>query len=653
MRLGVLGPLLVAEETGRQVHLAGRARALLAALALQANQVVSAERLVDLVLDGAPSRGTGSTMRSYVRRLRVELGPLLAERIVTCAPGYSCRVDEQEVDALRFEALCREAGTAVRELRWADASDAAGRAAALWRGVPLLDVPSQALRDEFVPRLEQLRVQVLEDHAAAELALGHHEQLVQPLRELAAEHPLRERFHAQLMLALLQAGRQAEALAVYRRARRVLIEELGVEPGAELRRLHERVLAGGDCAPKAPAPADQAQASDPATNKGAVLRQLPAAPGHFVGRRGELGLIAGLLEPPQRPEGISGTVLICAVDGMAGIGKTALAVHAAHRLADRFPDGQLFIDLHGYTQGCAPRSACEALGAFLHALGVPARQVPEDGEECAALYRQRLAGTKTLILLDNAADEAQVRPLLPGASGCMVLVTSRRRLKGLDDARSLSLSLLPSSDAIALLRAVAGPERVPADDPLPGEVVRLCGHLPLALRIAGTLLRHRPVWSLEHLAGLLRDQRHRVQALSDGERDLGAVFDLSYAGLDERHRRLCRRLCLVPGPYADACVAAALLNLDPDAATGLLEDLVDHNLLIAHTPGRYRLHDLIRAHARTLADTGPETGMSGPCGDRGTANPLRAAAGRSGVGGVSPSSQRAPAPRVAAVSPGL
>lgn len=603
MWLGVLGPLLVADTAGRQVHLAGRERAVLAALALQANQVVPADQLVDLVLDGAPSSGGASTVRSYVRRLRAKLGPLLAERIVTHPPGYLCRVDAQEVDALRFEALCQDAGRAVRELRWAEASASAGCAVALWRGAPLLDVPSQTLHDEFVPRLEHLRAQVLEDHAAAELALGHHEQLVQPLRELVAKHPLRERFHAQLMLALLRAGRQAEALAVYRRARRVLIEELGIEPGAELQRMHEQVLAGGISAPGAAPPADRASEPAPVAT---ALRQLPAAPGHFVGRLAELRLLTGLLEAPQHLEGISGTVVICAVDGMAGIGKTALAVHAAHRLADRFPDAQLFIDLHGYTQGYEPRSAGAALEAFLHALGVPAGQVPDDVEERAALYRQRLAGTRSLILLDNAADEAQVRPLLPGAPGCIVLVTSRRRLKGLDDARSLSLGLLPPSDAIALLSAVAGPERVPADDPLPGEVAQLCGRLPLALRIAATLLRHRPAWSLEHVAGLLRDQRHRVQALCDGERDLGAAFDLSYTGLDARHRRLCRCLGLVPGPYADAYAAAALLNLDPDSATELLEDLVDHNLLIAHDRGRYCLHDLIRAHARTLADTDPE-----------------------------------------------
>ncbi len=298
-------------------------------------------------------------------------------------------------------------------------------------------------------------------------------------------------------------------------------------------------------------------------------------------------------------------MVISAIDGMAGIGKTALAVHAAHRLSDRFPGGQLFLDLHGYTEGYPPREPGQALEALLRALEVPAQRIPEDTEERAALYRQRLARTRTLILLDNALDEAQVRPLLPGTPGCLILVTSRRRLKGLDDARSLSLDLLPAPDAVALLRAVIGPDRVAADEPLLGKITDLCGRLPLALRIVGALLRHRPSWSLRHLAGLLRNQHGRVQALSDGERDLATVFNLSYTGLDPQHRLLFRRLGLVPGPHADAYAIAALLNTDPSTATRLLEDLVDHNLLQCHAPGRYRLHDLMRTHAHCLAATDP------------------------------------------------
>jgi DNA-binding SARP family transcriptional activator len=603
-----LGPLLAVDDAGREVAVAAsRQRTLLAALALRANQVVPGEELIELVWDGAPTPGAGETLRSHVRRLREALGPGWAARIVARAPGYLCRVDEADVDALAFEALCRDAGAAVRERRWAQAMQAAVEALGLWRGAPLLDVSSQALRDGYVPRLEQLHTQVLEDHAEAGLALGRHGQLVQPLRELTARYPLREHFHAQVMLALYRCGRRAEALDAYQRARRVLVEQLGIEPGAHLRCLHERILAGEQADPATPGSVEH-----PAPSAGVQLarpRQLPAAAGHFTGRSAELEWLTGLPGRADSAPGIGGggTVVLSALDGMAGIGKTALAVHAAHRLCERFSDGQLFLDLHGYTQGYAPRTPGEALDALLRALGVPARQIPEDIEQRAALYRQRLIGTRTLIVLDNALDEAQVRPLLPAAPGCLVLITSRRRLKGLDDARSLSLDVLAPRDALTLLRAVAGADRVPDGDPWLGEVAELCGRLPLALRIAGALLRHRPAWTLEHLADLLRDQRRRITALSDGERDLTGVFDLSYTALNEQHRLLFRRLGLIPGPDADTYAAAALLDTEPTTATGLLEDLVDHNLLIEHALGRYRLHDLIRAHARTLAEQDPET----------------------------------------------
>jgi tetratricopeptide (TPR) repeat protein len=323
-----------------------------------------------------------------------------------------------------------------------------------------------------------------------------------------------------------------------------------------------------------------------------VPRQLPAAARHFTGRQAELDKLVAFTQVEQ---GVAGTVVISAIDGMAGIGKTALSVHAAHRLADRFPGGQLFVDLHGYTKGYPPRDAGWALDWFLRSLGVPAQQIPEDLDEKAALYRQHLAGSRTLILLDNALDEAQVRPLLPGHADCLVLVTSRRRLKALDDASTLSLDPLPPPDAIALLTAVAGPARAPA-------VAELCGCLPLALRIAGALLRHRPAWNLGRLAAQLRDRQRRVDVLADGDRDLAAVFDLSYTSLGQRHQLLFRCLGLVPGPDVDAYAAAALMDVDPDTVSTLLGDLLDHNLLIEHAPGRYQLHDLLRAHAGIVAE---------------------------------------------------
>jgi DNA-binding SARP family transcriptional activator/Tfp pilus assembly protein PilF len=607
VRFRLLGPLAVDDIAGDgAVPPGARLRVLLATLVLHANTPIPRDALAETVWDANPPPGADASLRSYVLRLRRALGPEAGARIEYHDPGYLIRLTRSEVDVLEFDALARKTAQAVHAASWEEAAALGARALALWRGQPLLDVPSRILRNEFVPRLEQLFVQLREDCVEADLRLGRYDRLVPQLRELTTAYPLRERFHTQLMLALAHGGRRAEALEVYQRARQTLVDELGVEPGPELRDLHERILTGGldpgaatnAAADLAPTPAPQEAATRPS-----VPRQLPAAVRLFTGRQTELDELARL---PGGNGAFSGTVVISAIDGMAGIGKTTLAVHAAHRLAEWFPDGQLFIDLHGYTKGYRPRSPAEALEAFLHALGVPAQQVPEDVDQRAALYRQRLAGTKTLILLDNAVDEAQLRPLLPASPGCLVLVTSRRRLKGLDEAHSLSLDLLPAQDAVVLLRAVVGPDRIGADDPLLGEIARLCGRLPLAIRIAGALLRHRPAWTLEHLASLLRDQHQRVSVFRDGERDLASIFDLSYSGLDEQHQRVLRRLGMVPGPDSDAYAAAALLECDPTTATWLLEDLVDHNLLIEYAPGRYRLHDLMRAHARALATSDPE-----------------------------------------------
>ena len=605
VRFEILGPMRVTDGQGTRPVAGRRQRIVLGALLENANKPVPAERLAEVLWDGAPPDGAVPTLRTYVMRLRRGLGPGAAERIVTKDNGYVAQVEEHELDALYFQAQCRTAEAAAHAGDWPVVAEAVERALSQWRGTPLMDVPCRTLHDAWLPRLEQSELQAREWQAEAALHLGRNEQLIQPLRELTAAHPLRERFHAQLMLALSRTGRQAEALAAYQDARRALVEALGIEPGAELRALHERIL-GGEVEPPpptSPAPVPAPAAEGPARRVTVVPRQLPAAARHFTGRQAELDLLAD--QVTSQPPDIGGTLVISAIDGMAGIGKTALAVHAAHRVSSRFSDGQLFVDLHGYTQGHPPREPGDALSMLLRGLEVPAQAIPEDTEERAALYRQRLAGTRTLILLDNARDEAQVRHLLPGAPGCLVLVTSRRRLKGLHDAHVLALDVLPEPDALALLRTMLAPARSSADDLALREIVELCGRLPLAVRIAGALLRHRPEWMPQHLAALLRDHQWRLTPLTDGEHDLHAVFDLSYTALDEQHRLLLRRLALAPGPDLAPYAAAALLDLDAPTATGLLEDLVDHNLLLAHAPGRYRLHDLIRAHARTLAERDP------------------------------------------------
>ena len=603
MQFGVLGPLRVAVgdlEESRAIS-GPRLRALLAVLLWRASRPVALDELAEMVWDGAPPGGTAESVRALVMRLRRQLDRRAAERIVTRAPGYLIEVSDDEFDARLFENLTLEAGAAVRGGHWALAARTAAEALNLWRGTPLTDIPSQMLRDAWVPGLHQLHLQALEWRIEADLHEGHHEQLVPQLSELVARYPLREHFHGQLMLALVRSGRQAEALAAYQAARSALVEELGVDPGDELRQLHERILAGDPGLMARP----EAAAAAAAAAAAPVPRQLPAAVRSFTGRQTELSMLIDVVEQATGTPGAGGTVLITAIDGMAGVGKTALAIQAAHRLAGKFPGGQLFIDLHGYTQRTEPRPPGEALDWLLRALGVPPRGVPADTEQRAALFRQQLAGTKTLIVLDNAASEAQVRPLLPGSAGCVVLITSRRRLKGLDDAQILALDVLPQADALSLFRAVAEPRRTPADDPVLSQIIELCAQLPLALRIAAALLRHRPVWTLEHLAGLLRAQQGRIGSLSDGERDLGAVFELSYQSLTGAQQLMFRCLGVIPGPDFETYAAAALAGVGPAAATGLLEELVDHHLLIQDAADRYHMHDLLRLHARAIAGRDP------------------------------------------------
>jgi DNA-binding SARP family transcriptional activator len=610
LQFGVLGPLQVMTKTSDppQAISAPRPRTVLAALLWRANQPVSVDELADLVWNGTPPAGARDAVRALVMRLRRRLDQQAAARIVTRAPGYAIEVSSEELDATRFERLTRQADDAIRAGRWADAAPTAADALSLWRSTPLADVPSDLLRDQWVPALEQLHLRALTCRIEADLHQGRHEQLIPELQELTGRHPLRENFHGQLMLVLARSGRRAEALAVYQQARRGLATELGVDPGPELRRLHERVLAGDASLTALPVAAeeDQTEAAQMTVVQSApALRQLPASARSFVGRQSEVSRLGDLVRQALAPAGAAGTVIISAIDGMAGVGKTALAVHAAHQLAGQFPDGQLFIDMHGWTQGHEPRAAGEALEVFLRALGVPPEQVPPGTDERAAMFRQRLAGTETMIVLDNAASEAQVRPLLPGSAGCLVLVTSRRRLRALDEAHLLSLDVLAHADAVELFRTVAGPERVPADDPALAEVIELCDRLPLAVRIAAALLRHRPAWPLEHLAGLLRSHSTRISALSDRERNLSSIFDLSYRSLTEAEQLTFRSLGLVPGPDFDAYATATLTGDDPAVAGSLLEDLVDHNLVLQRIPGRYRLHDLIRLHAHVLADRDP------------------------------------------------
>ncbi|HEX5495129.1 MAG TPA: tetratricopeptide repeat protein [Mycobacteriales bacterium] len=600
--LGVLGPLHLRRDGVVVPVTANRQRAVLGTLLVRANEIVSFDELADVVWAGSPPPSARATVRNYVRRLRRLLGPGFADRIMTRDPGYLFQADDTELDRLAFARLCADGHAAIRAGEWQRASDVLGEALGLWRGPALVDVSAEALRRDEVPRLDRMRLRAVEWRVEAELCLGRHEMVADELRPLLAEHPLHERLHAHLMLALARSGRRAEALEAYRRARQVIVDELGVEPGKDLSDMHERILRADPDLHRQPA-ADGAPGRPDGPPVG-VPRQLPAPVRHFTGRAEQLDILSGLL---GREAGDPSTVVISAVDGMAGVGKTALAVHAAHRLAARYPDGQVFLDLHGHTEGIPPTEPGTALEALLRSIGVDGAGVPRDVQERTALWRTKLADRRVLVVLDNASDEAQVAPLLPASSGCLVLVTSRRRLAGLDDAEPVSLDVLPESEAVALFTATAGPRRLAGTRPgVVEEIVDLCGRLPLAIRIAAARLRHRSGWTPDHLLTLLRGEHGPLTALRAGPRSVTAALHLSYQHLTADQRRLYRRLGLHPGPDVEPYAAAALSDSNADTARRLLDDLHDAHLLTEPVPGRYQFHDLVRAHAATTATEDPD-----------------------------------------------
>lgn len=608
MRWGVLGPLQVIDDSGEEIAIpAGRARVLLAALLTGVDHVVPVDELCELLWDGAPPPGAHRTARVHVVRLRHALGPDAASRIVTRSPGYLLLLGDDEFDLARFEQLCRAARQATRIFDWSQAAASFLEALGLWRGTPLADVPSQALRDRELPRLEQLRLQAVEDHIDAEMHQDRPQHLIPRLQDLVARHPLREHMHAQLVRVLDLVGRRAEALQAFQDARRTLIEQLGIEPGPELQSLQQRILAGED-RPEATASTAAAPAV-PAVESPGPVRQLPAAVRHFAGRAPELKALSNLLD--QSAQG-GATAVVSAVSGTAGIGKTALAVHWAHRHAEQFPDGQLYVNLRGFGPSAAPLSPDTALRGLLDGLGVPAARIPVDPDAQGALYRSRLAGRRVLLVLDNAKDAEQVRPLLPGSATCLTLVTSRDRLTGLvalDGAVPVLLDLLTLDEARELLVRRLGAERVEAEDGLVPELIGLCAGLPLALNIVAAHAAASPSLSLRTMADELRSAR-RLDTLTTGDAaaDARAAFSWSYRALEPGTAHLFRLISLAPGTGLTCAAAAVLIREPPETARTALEALVDAGLLQQPVRGRYHLHDLLQAYAaeRALADESAE-----------------------------------------------
>ncbi|GIG88719.1 AfsR/SARP family transcriptional regulator [Plantactinospora endophytica] len=629
MRFQILGPVQV-EHDGRPVAVGRRReRCLLGLLLLEAGRPVPIHRLVDLLWAGDPPDTAPAVLSTYVSRLRTALnaaGDGSGEVLVRRGDGYAIEVDAEAVDAHRFSRLVEQA----RSVSGAGRADLLRQALGLWRGTPLADAP-EPLRDRVCAGLERLRGSATLLRIETDLAMGGHEELLGELTELVERDPSDEVLAGHLMVALYRAGRRQDALQTYHRARQRLADELGLDPGAQLSDLARAILRGDpvlDLDPAdedAPAGRDDDAGFPPSRgdlragpyarvppSRPVVPAQLPLSLPVFVGRHAELDrLDAVLLPAADPPSGLP----VAVVSGTAGVGKTALAVQWAHRRAERFPDGQLYVDLSGFAPtGSLPLRPDQAVRGFLGGLGVPPQRIPADPAEQVALYRTLVAGRRLLVVLDNAADADQVQPLLPGSPGCGVLVTSRNRMSGLVatvGATPLALDLPQVAEARQLLARRIGADRVAAEPEAVDEIISRCARLPLALALAAARGTTQPGFPLRALARELRTADGRLDGFGDGDpgTDVRAVFAGSYHTLTARAARLFRLFGLHLGAEIGVSAAASLLGEPVAAVQPALAELARANLLVERSPGRYGCHDLLRAYAAELVrdrETEPE-----------------------------------------------
>ncbi|MEU6309963.1 BTAD domain-containing putative transcriptional regulator [Streptomyces sp. NPDC047014] len=586
-RFAVLGP--VRAWRGAEVLPSGtpQQRALLAVLLLRDGRTATAPELIDAIWGEDPPQQALATIRTYASRLRKVVAPGL---LVTESGGYAIRLrSAATLDLGVARTLAADAETARTAGDRTRARALLTRALDLWEGEPLAGVPGPHAETERT-RLAEWRLQLLETRLDLDLEVGHHAEAVSELTALTAAHPLRERLRELLMLALYRSGRQAEALAVYADTRRLLADELGVDPRPELSALQQRILN---------ADADLARAEDPAPAAAtAPVRpaQLPATVPDFTGRSSFVDELGAILSGGAQDQ----VMAVSALAGIGGVGKTTLAVHVAHAARPHFPDGQLYVDLQGTEARPAEPEA--VLGSFLRALGTPDTAIPDSPAERAALYRSTLDGRRVLVLLDNARDAAQVRPLLPGTAGCAALVTSRVRMAGLAGAHLVDLDVMSPEEALQLFTRIVGEERVRSERQAALAVVGACGFLPLAIRIAASRLAARRTWTVSVLAAKLADERRRLDELQTGDLAVKATFELGYGQLEPAQQRAFRLLGLADGPDISLSAAAAVLDLPEYDTEDLLEALVDCSLLESAAPGRYRFHDLVRLYARACAE---------------------------------------------------
>nr|MDT0663287.1 BTAD domain-containing putative transcriptional regulator [Micromonospora sp. DSM 115978] len=586
MRFGILGPLLIGG--GEATVTATRDRVVLSMLLLHAGRVVLVDELVDAIWSVDPPNTARGQVQTCVSRLRrvLDAAGIPATVIGTDPAGYRCDLGPDDLDARVFERLADEGRSAAAAGDLRMARERYRAALALWRGPALAGVSGQRVR-HGAALLDERRLVATEECVDIELTLGLARELVGELTQLVEAHPMRERLRVRLIRALHQAGRPAEALAAYRAGRKLLVDELGIEPGPELQEAHQRVLAGDP------------RAAAPDTGSDRRIRCLPRAVGDFTGLADVLDRVLALTEPPEAAAPVQ------VIDGMAGSGKTSLAVHIANLVSPRYPDASLFVDLHGHSER-GPLEPGAALTTLLRQLGVSGEAIPADLDERAALWRSELGGRRAVVVLDNAAGTEQVRHLLPGTGDCLTLITSRHRLAGLDGVRTESLRLLTTGEAVDLLARIVG-DRVRDEPEAAALVVHRCGRLPLAIRLAGARLAHRPNWRVADLADRLRLDGQRLGELTAEHRSVAGAFQLSYDHLPEPARTLFRLLGLHPGERFDGYAAAALADLPLPEARRLLDELVDRHLLEEPVVGRYRLHDLVREYAESLVGELPAT----------------------------------------------
>ncbi|GAA2751011.1 AfsR/SARP family transcriptional regulator [Kitasatospora cinereorecta] len=591
LRFQVLGPVQ-AWRGEKQLALGSpQQQAVLTALLLSHGRPVTTDDLVDGIWGDRTPPQAVAALRTYISRLRTVIEPNRevrkpAEILVSVSDGYALRIPVGALDLAAFDQQVAAAAESKAEGDFHTSHELLLSALALWRGKPLPGLPGPYAESQR-GRLSERQIAVAEERCAVALEIGLHAEVVSELSALCAAQPLRERLRELLMLALYRCGRQAESLGVYADTRKLLIEELGVEPGTGLAAMHARILAGDPALMPAVTAHPRADAEEPVTF--VPPAQLPADVSDFSGRSKLVSELHDVLRA-----GSGQAVVVTSLAGIGGVGKTTLAVHVAHTLRPDFPDGQLYVDLRG--AGDSPADPAVVLGDFLHALG--SSDTPDSLDQRAALYRSLLADKRMLILLDNAKDARQLLPLIPGVSGNAVMVTSRSRLAEIPGAHLVDIEELTPDEALALFSAIVGIERVAAEPEAALAVVTACGFLPLAVRIAAARLASRPRWSVSDLARRLADQRNRLQELQLGNLAVETTIGLGYGQLRPEEARAFRLLSVVDSPDLPLAAVAALLGTEEREAEDLAEALVEANMLECFTPGRYRYHDLLRLFAQ-------------------------------------------------------